>query len=231
MNLGERMKRYENVYKMRFTDRMPVIVRLDGKAFHTLTQQCEKPFDERLIKIFNVVTQTLFDEMQGAVFAYTQSDEISVLLYPWKELESQAWFDNEVTKINTISASIASALATQLWGAVFGTDNNLIFDARSFVLPENEVVNYFIWRQKDWIRNSVQMLGRDNFSQKEMHSVSNEMVKEMLEQKGIIWDNLPVYLKRGRCVYSDSNGKTYLDKEIPIFTENRLFIENKFKFE
>jgi len=230
MDLGDRMKRYENAYKIRFPDRLPVIVRLDGKAFHTLTNQCEKPFDEKLLKIFNVVTRYLVSEMQGAVFAYTQSDEISILLYPWKTNESQAWFDNEMTKINTISASLASAYATQLWSTFFKTDNHLLFDARSFVLPLDEVVNYFIWRQKDWIRNSVQMLGRAHFSHKQLDKKSNVQIKMMLEQKGVIWEQLDLYLQRGRCVYNEPDGGAKIDKEIPIFTEKREFIEKHLYF-
>jgi tRNA(His) 5'-end guanylyltransferase len=227
-SLGDRMKKYENVYKVRFTDRLPIIVRLDGKAFHTLTHQCEKPFDYKLTNIFNLITLDLFVQMQGSVFAYTQSDEISILLYPWKKLESQAWFDNEMNKINTISASIVSAFATQLWGVAFDTDNRLLFDARSFILPESEVVNYFIWRQKDWIRNSVQMLGRAHFSQKELHGKTNNDVKTMLEAIGVSWNDLPIYLRYGRAIYKNSEGEDIIDKEIPLFTENRSFIEKHF---
>lgn len=227
-SLGDRMEKYENAYKVRFTDRLPIIVRLDGKAFHTLTHQCEKPFDYKLTKIFNLITLDLFGQMQGSVFAYTQSDEISILLYPWKKLESQAWFDNEMNKINTISASIVSAFATQLWGTAFDTDNRLLFDARSFVLPESEVVNYFIWRQKDWIRNSVQMLGRAHFSQKELHGKTNNDIKTMLDVIGVSWNDLPIYLRYGRAIYKNNEGEDIIDKEIPLFTENRSFIEKHF---
>ena len=229
--LGDRMKQYENACKIRFTDRLPVIVRLDGKAFHTLTRGCDKPFDEDIIKIFNLISIHLLEVMQGAVFAYTQSDEISILLYPWKKLESQAWFDNEMTKINTISAANASAFGTQLWNDRYQSQNLVLFDSRSVILPESEVANYFIWRQKDWIRNSVQMLGRAHFSQKQMHSKSNEQVKMLLEQSGVMWEDLDLYLQRGRCVYNKPDGGAIIDREIPLFTGNREFIEKHLKFE
>ena len=229
MQLGDRMKLYEKSYKIRFTDRLPVILRLDGKAFHSLTRKCEKPFDEKVIKVMDLITVYLVSNIQGAVFSYTQSDEISILLYPWKNNESQAWFDNEMTKINTISAAMASAVGTQFWATAFGINTPVLFDARSFVLPEDEVTNYFIWRQKDWIRNSVQMLGRANFSQKQLHGKSNDQIKLLLEQIGTPWEHLDLYLQRGRCVYRDDEGNEVLDKKIPLFTDDREYIEKTFR--
>jgi len=229
MDLGDRMKRHENAFKIRFTDRLPVILRLDGKAFHSLTQSCEKPFDEKVIGIMDVIMLELIENIQGSVFAYTQSDEISIILYPWKKIESQAWFDNEMTKINTISAAIASAIGTKVWSLIFKFDALVLFDARSFILPADEVANYFIWRQKDWIRNSVQMLGRAHFSQKQLHGKSNDQIKMLLEQSGVSWEQLDLYLQRGRCVYRNADGNAVLDKEIPLFTEDREYIGKTFE--
>ena len=230
MNLGDRMKEYEISYKTTFTNRLPVIMRLDGKAFHTLTNddRIEKPFDKNLVKILNITFGDLMEEIQGAVFGYTQSDEMSILLYPWKCVESQAWFGNEMNKINSVSAGIASALATQLWNVHFDDCNLVTFDCRSFVLPHSEVVNYFIWRQQDWIRNSVQMLGRQYFSQNELHGCTNDHIKTMLEVKGVLWNELPADLKYGRAFYKNDKGTQLRDDNIPIFTENREFILKHF---
>ena len=106
--LGKRMKIYEAVSKTKLVRRMPVAIRIDGKAFHTFTRGMAKPFDEVLIKSMQETMQYLCKNIQGCVFGYTQSDEITLILVDYKELNTSAWFDNEVQKICSISASMAT---------------------------------------------------------------------------------------------------------------------------
>lgn len=106
--LGKRMKIYEAVPKMKLVRRMPVAIRLDGKAFHTFTRGMQKPFDEVLIKSMQETMQYLCKNIQGCVLGYTQSDEITLILVDYKELNTCAWFDNEVQKMVSISASMAT---------------------------------------------------------------------------------------------------------------------------
>lgn len=106
--LGKRMKIYEAVPKTKLVRRMPVAIRIDGKAFHTFTRGMAKPFDEVLIKSMQETMQYLCKNIQGCVFGYTQSDEITLILVDYKELNTSAWFDNEVQKICSISASMAT---------------------------------------------------------------------------------------------------------------------------
>ena len=107
--LGKRMKEYyENIPKIKLMRRTPVIIRIDGKAFHTFTRGFKKPFDEILIKSMQETTNYLCENIQGCVLGYTQSDEISLLLVDYKNLNSSAWFDYEVQKICSISASMAT---------------------------------------------------------------------------------------------------------------------------
>jgi tRNA(His) 5'-end guanylyltransferase len=108
-----------------------------------------------------------------------------------------------------------------------------MFDARVYNLPKEEVTNYFLWRQQDASRNSIQMLGHYHFSQKEMHGKNNSQVQDMLMlQKGVNWNDLATWMKRGSCVIQDptwsemSSGMRYkIDDEIPIFTQYRNYIE------
>jgi tRNA(His) guanylyltransferase len=142
LTLGGRMKEYyENAYKIVLPWRMPLLLRLDGKSFHTLTRHTEKPFDHNIIESMDETACRLMSDIQGAELAYIQSDEISILLYPWKGQDSQPWFANELQKIVSISAGIASAMFSEHYGEF------AVFDSRAFVLPEYEVVNYFLWRQ------------------------------------------------------------------------------------
>lgn len=153
MVLGDRMKAYENVSKLFLPPRTPIIIRLDGQAFHTFTRQLHKPFDNNFRAAMELLAQTLLDEIQGATVAYTQSDEISLFLHTYNKFDTNVWFDGNVQKIVSISASFASAY----FNSVFIHPKNLLakFDSRVFVLPKEEVANYFLWRSRDAIRNAI----------------------------------------------------------------------------
>lgn len=108
-DLGKRMKEfYEQVPKTRLVRRMPVAIRIDGKAFHTFTRGFQKPFDKVLMTTMQETTKYLCENIQGCVFGYTQSDEITLILVDYKELDTSAWFDYEVQKLCSISASMAT---------------------------------------------------------------------------------------------------------------------------
>ena len=107
--LGKRMKEnYEQVPKYRLTRRTPVIIRIDGKAFHTFTKGFERPFDELLGSAMLRTMEYLCNNIQGCIFGYTQSDEISLVLSDYKRLNSEAWFDYEIQKMCSIAASMAT---------------------------------------------------------------------------------------------------------------------------
>ena len=107
--IGKRMKEYyENIPKTKLMRRAPVIARIDGKNFHTFTRGFKKPFDDILIKSMQETMKYLCENIQGCVLGYTQSDEISLLLVDYKNLNSSAWFDYEVQKICSIAASMAT---------------------------------------------------------------------------------------------------------------------------
>lgn len=233
-SLGDRMKGYENCWKYDFPNRMPVIIRVDGKAFHSYTQECTKPFDIALIQCMNHTAVKLCENIQGAVFAYVQSDEISVLVYPWQNITSQAWFDNSLIKMVSVSAGIASAYFTVTSKYIFdsGEPREAVFDARAFVLPEHEINNYFIWRQKDWERNSLQLLARSHYSHRELQGKGHDQLHDLLHQKDVNWNDLPTNLKRGRGIRKQSyigNEKAVrtrwiVDDNLPIFTQYKEYI-------
>jgi len=220
MNIDDRMKAYEHVYRPFIMPRMPVIIRVDGKAFHTLTRTCERPFDKSLADAMDYAAMALVDEIQNARISYTQSDEISILLVDYNKFDSQQWFGGNINKMVSISACIASQAFSEKFG------RKAYFDSRVFVLPEREVCNYFIWRQQDATRNSISMAAQSRFSHKQLHGVSTDQAQEMLFQDGINWNDYPTRFKRGGC----SNG-TEIDNEIPIFTQNRNYIEKHLEIE
>ena len=225
-SLGDRMKDYyENRWKISLPMRIPVILRVDGKSFHTLTRNFEKPFDFCFISVMNTVAKELCSNIQGAQFAFVQSDEISILLHNYKKLNSAAWFANEIQKMVSVSASIASVCFSFCASSIFGRTMHAFFDSRVFVLPEAEVCNYFLWRQRDWERNSIQMLARSLYSHKELKGKKNSELQELCFKRGKNWNDLETFLKRGRCCINKEGMGWGIDNNIPIFSQSRYYIE------
>lgn len=220
-SIGDRMKNnYEDITRNYLLRRTPVIVRIDGKAFHTLTRVCEKPFDKELSDMMICAARAVMDEAQGSKIAYIQSDEISILLTDYDTLDTHAWFDYNIQKICSVSSSIATAVFNQQSLEKFRS--LAYFDCRVFNIPREEVNNYFIWRQQDWMRNSVQMLARYYFSQKELNGKNVPAMHEMLYTKGVNWADLkPARWKNGFVIY-----KSGLEREDFIFKENWKLMGN-----
>ena len=107
-SLGDRMKAYEYVTRNYLTRKLPVIVRIDGKAFHSFTRGLKKPFDEIFVKSMQETMKYLCENIQGCVLGYTQSDEITLVLVDYQDRDTSAWFDNNIQKMVSISASMAT---------------------------------------------------------------------------------------------------------------------------
>lgn len=226
-SLGDRMKKYESVSKSYLTNRTPVIIRLDGKAFHTFTKHCKRPYDTLLHDAMVKTALYLVENIQGAVFAYTQSDEISVIIRDWDKLETEPWYDNQIQKIVSISASMATARFNQCYD--HPNENLAMFDSRVFNLPKEEVHNYMVWRQQDAERNSIQMLGQAHFSHRQLQKKSCPQIKDMLMcmlDEPVNWNSQPTWTKRG-CGIARYEGvrNVIVENEIPIFTKDPMFIQ------
>ena len=223
--LGIRMKEYyEQIPKTKLIRRMPVCIRIDGKAFHTFTRGFRKPFDEILMKTMQETMKGLCEGIQGCVLGYTQSDEITLILIDYKKLNSAAWFDYEVQKMCSISASMATMLFNRNFDKNIklasandflsdiehdevyyqtlrkARDKGAMFDARCFNIPKEEVTNLIYWRQLDAKRNSISMLGRAYYSDKQLyHKVNREICDMLVNEKGVNWSAFPAYQKWGSC--------------------------------
>lgn len=244
-SFGNRMKdNYENVAKFRLTRRTPVIIRIDGKTFHTFTRKFDRPFDKILRSAMAETMHYLCKNIQGCVFGYCQSDEISLCLIDYKKLTSDAYFDYEVQKMASVTASMATMKFNHVFtklareetqpdsphNRVAGT---AMFDARCFSIPREEVANYFYWRQLDATRNSINMVGFANFSAKEMHGKNTDQVQDMLFiQKGINWNDFSPAEKRGVACYKETVEANFtrsvwvVDCNMPILRgEDRNYVE------
>ena len=234
--LGDRMKGYENINRNHLISRMPVVLRLDGKAFHTFCRKFDKPFDKVMVKTMQETMRYLCEHIQGCVLGYTQSDEITLVLVDYETFDTCSWFDNNIQKMVSVAASMATYVfnKTMMSYSGFGDiyrkkveDLGGLFDCRAFNVPKEEVTNCVLWRQQDAIRNSKQSLGQAHFSAKELHKKSTDEIIEMVKEKtGIVWDELPVDVQRGSCCIKGEDGKWFIDRNIPIFkNEGREYIE------
>jgi tRNA(His) 5'-end guanylyltransferase len=207
---------YEDRTRTKLPRRSYTIIRIDGKAFHTYTKGLERPFDMWLMEDMDATAAYLCKNIQGAKFAYVQSDEISILITDFDDLGTHAWFDNNLQKMASVSASMATAEFNRLrlirkctGGDIEGYVDAIDlaefkmaeFDARAFQIPFiDEVENYFIWRQQDAVRNSISSVAQSLYSPRELNGVKTDQMQEMIFQKGINWNDYDFRMKRGAVI-------------------------------
>lgn len=252
--LSEKMKRFENETNMKLQVKTPVIIRLDGKAFHTFTKGFTKPFDEDLSLMMQYTAMKLAEELQNVKFIYSQSDEISVLLTDWDNPNTDTWYGYRIQKMTSVSASIATLafneklgqLTSEYWSKMMqkyisreeeeyykdryyllkSKKYKALFDSRTFNLQPEEVSNYFLYRYKDAKRNSAQALAQSEFSHKQLDGVScTEMIQLVKEKSGIDYEELSSLQRSGFAIYKDEEGNWKLDTNVPDIYENRDYIE------
>lgn len=222
---------------------MPIIIRIDGRTFRRFTSGMDKPFDEKFIEMMNNIAIKLCKEIQHCRMAYIQSDEISFLVYQ-KNIDTDGWFSNKIEKMCSVISSKASSIATKYIMEYMPErlKYTISFDARVNVYPVKEVANYFIWRQKDWERNSLFMIASSYYSPKELMYKKKNDQHNMIHNAGDNWDRYPVYLKRGRCCvkiktleYIENDhfqgevekSRWIINNIIPEFTKDRNYILSK----
>jgi tRNA(His) 5'-end guanylyltransferase len=220
MNIGDRIKKYEAASKTTLLHRSYIVLRVDGKAFHTFTKDMEKPFDKKLMEAMVSTGEKMAKEMMGFKLGYHQSDEFTFILTDTDTYESQMWFDAEVQKLCSITASMFSAYFNSAMG---GTE--AVFDCRAFNVPLDDIANVFIWRQRDWERNSIQMYARSFFSHKELHNKGHEEMHELLFSKGKNWSNLSEQEKNGTFI---TKGGRRINKKMTYEEINLIINQSSF---
>jgi tRNA(His) 5'-end guanylyltransferase len=204
-------EQYEHRARTFLPRRTFTILRLDGRAFHSYTRGLDRPFDQRFMDDMATTAKFLCEEVSRAAFAYTQSDEISLLLTDFATNQTEAWFGGNVQKMVSISAAIATARFNELRPGKLA-----MFDSRAFTIPDpTEVANYFVWRQKDATRNSISMAAQAFFGPGQLHGVSCDAMQEMLfSERGINWNDYPDRFKRGTLVATEIQvgPVTYINK-------------------
>jgi len=220
-DLNRRMKMYEAYETKRmFIPRLPVLVRLDGKAFHTWTKGLKKPFDGDLHMCFVETTKKLV-ESTSARTGYTQSDEITLLFYT-DDQKSQIYFNGKTQKLVSVLASMTTSYFDRFTNGVLTRPRvPPLFDCRAWTVPNREeAANVFVWREQDAVRNSIQGLGQAYFSHKQLHKKSCDEIQEMLfSEHGINWNDCPDKQKRGTYVQRQEKLVTFTPEELDRLPE------------
>lgn len=227
-DLGDRIKLYESLAcPSHFLPNFPVLVRIDGRAFHSFTRGLDKPFDTNLTTLMDS-TAAWCVRKTGAKIGYVQSDEITLLLYS-DNYESQIFFNGKVQKIISVCASIATAFFNKHIADFLPEKTNSLveFDARAFQVPNLiEATNVFLWRELDAVRNSIQMAARSVYSHRECENKNCADLQDMLHTKGINWNDYPRRFKRGS--YFNKNGLTDYSEE--FIKLSQLSVEDRVSF-
>jgi tRNA(His) 5'-end guanylyltransferase len=256
-SMGNRLKAYENCYRFYLPRRLPVIVRLDMRAGHSFTKGFARPYDEVFAFTMRETAKKLCENISGVRFAYTQSDEISLVLVDYENINTEPWFGNNLQKIVSISASMATLFFNKNFEEAIrdeyfdwyttGTVNDekekllnqhsqaynnklCVFDARAFVLPREEIFNALYWRQLDCKRNSIQLLGQANFSHSQLQNKNCDEIQEMLwQEKGINWANEPNWFKNGVAIYKKPTivTSTLPDGKVVETERNKWYVDMK----
>jgi len=221
------MKVYERVLDQSLENHIPYIIRLDGHRFSKFTKGFKKPFDVRIYNAMINTTAELVKEF-NSTFAYTQSDEITLVFMPQKDQFGQ-WknyaFNGRVQKIVSLLSGFCSTrfayhLSVQTYDSQ--TEKELLdkihlayFDGRIFSIPDaSEALNNIIWRMTDAKRNSKNNLGHMHFAQKDVEGLHPGQILEKLLEKGIDWNEMPPaykwgsFVKKGQYQKLSENPKT-----------------------
>lgn len=220
--LGNRIKSYyEDPARVLLPRKTWVIIRVDGKGFHTFTRDLERPYSQALADGLDGAAVFVAGQMAGFAMAYGQSDEYSFLLSDFGRDESRMWFDGAVQKL----ASVTASLFTAGFHRSYSDAGYAAFDARVFAIPNRrEVERYFLWRQADATRNSLNMLASAHYNHAELLGKSASEKHDLLHAKGENWAKWPADFKRGRVVRPGAKGAV-VDREIPVFAREAAYLD------
>ena len=213
---------YEDALRLTLPRRSYIVIRIDGRGFHTFTKNLERPYSRQLADALDQAALALCQEMIGCRFAYGQSDEYSFLLTDFEKENAPLWFDGNVQKIVSVSAS----LFTAYFSRAFQRDKIAAFDSRVLVISQRaEVEKYFLWRQLDASANSLNMLASAHYPHAELVGKSNTEKHELLFAKGVNWAKQPADFKRGRVVRRSADDKEWeIDLAIPVFNRDTSYL-------
>lgn len=213
--LGDRCKAYEQAEAGHSAMRcLPLLARLDGRAFHTFTRGLRRPYDEAMSRSMIETARQLVGKTHAAV-GYTQSDEITLAWHQPGE-HSQLMFNGRFQKLASVLAGLASvAFYKEIAQRLPSKAGELPhFDCRVWQVPTiRDAIDVFIWREDDATKNSIAMAAQSVCSHKELHGKHTGDMQEMLHDKGINWNDYPAFFKRGTYLQRKTSPRTLTEVE------------------
>ncbi len=201
-SLDDRMKLYEAIEaKRHLIPLLPICCRLDGKCFSSFTRDLVRPFDIVFSQMMIETTKFLVEEANACI-GYTESDEISLIIYS-DSTKSQVFFDGRIQKLTSVLASLATAKFLSLvFERLPDKARELpVFDCRIWNVPnKDEAANAILFREMDASRNSVSMAASHYYSHKQLNNVTSKEKQELLYKKGVNWNDYPSHFKRGTFI-------------------------------
>jgi tRNA(His) guanylyltransferase len=214
--LDERCKSFELVESERRAMRgLPLLARLDGRAFHTFTRGLTRPYDPGLSRAMIETARYLVHEMIARV-GYTQSDEITLMWYEPVQSASAYAFEGRFQKLASVLAGMASArfgklIAEHVPSKAGETPH---FDCRVWQVPTlAEATEVFVWREDDATKNSITMAALTCYSERELDGKNSVEKHEMMFRKGINWNDYPAFFKRGTYLQRKTVTRQFTDEE------------------
>ena len=208
-------KELEAEFNRRLVPYKYTMARLDGRAFHTLTKNLNKPFDKEFCHAMRASATSLLNTY-NADLAYTQSDEITLLWGPITNESSELMFGGGLNKfISLLAASCSVKFNKEL-----NCKKDEVFDCRVWQVNSLDlVVSNLHWRILDASRNSLNMVASSLFSHKELQGKSSSQREQMIRDKNFDWDSLLSSYKVGLFIYKELEERSHTSEELANIPE------------
>lgn len=245
-SLQQRQLKYEVSYSQNIIERIPVVIKIDGRNFSRATKNTQKPFCPKTMKLLNGTMLTLAKQIDGVVFGFQYSDKIILVLRNDRNQEEDPWFGNDCQKMASVSSSLATyECMSQLWGMDEPPplEGSITFSSKVFGVPSiNETINYLLYRQFRCMQNAVNeavqsvlwpRYGRQTHGILEDKSLDDR--RKILDEAGFNFDSMPAPFRHGSAAYlvpslvdtaqgQITRHKWLLDYEIPFFSDSKEWI-------
>lgn len=247
-SLADRQKEYEQAFDFKIIRRIPIVIRVDGRSFSRITRKLPRPFCPLMMEVMAETMLEVSKKLDGAIFAYQQSDEINFLLRNDQTVDTEPFFGNRIQKITSIAAATTTLAFNRLKeSSGLKLAGEAIFDARVVGVPTvTESINNLIWRQQDCTRNAITNAALAELGKKYGRKTAAKILhgRNAEERKEILLDDCEIdfdtyypskfrygiaVFKAPKIIETESHGqvtrnKWVIDYNIPKFTEDREFV-------